>query len=103
VVEDYGSAIADFKAAVERSPTALFVQWWLAASYAQAGQIEDAEWRFEEMQMMGFEGSIASIVESGPIQHPAYLSLLKEGLRKAGGAKLKKMRSQIGTECRVRF
>jgi adenylate cyclase len=84
VVEDYQPAIADFEAAATRSPTALFVRSWLAASYAQAGQIEDAEWQFEEMQMMGFEGTIATLIDSGPIQDLGYLSILRAGLRKAG-------------------
>ena len=84
VVEDYQSATTDFEAAAERSPTALFVRSWLAASYAQAGQMEDAEWQVEEMLIMGFEGTIAIIVETQPIQDPGYLSLYKEGLRKAG-------------------
>jgi adenylate cyclase len=84
VVEDYDSAIADFESAAERSPTALFVRWWLAASYGQAGQIDDAEWQVDEMEMMGFEGTIATIIDTGPIQDSGYLSLFKEGLRKAG-------------------
>jgi TolB-like protein/class 3 adenylate cyclase/Flp pilus assembly protein TadD len=84
VVEDYESAIADFEAAAERSPTAPFVRWWLAASYAQAGQMEDAEWQVEELQLMGFEGTITTILETGHIQDPGYLSLYREGMRKAG-------------------
>jgi hypothetical protein len=84
VVEDYESAIVDFEAAAKRSPTALFVRWWLAATYAQAGQIEDAEWQVEEMQSIGFDGSISTIIDSGPIQDTGYLSLFRAGLRKAG-------------------
>jgi TolB-like protein/DNA-binding SARP family transcriptional activator len=84
VVEDYDSAITDFEAAMERSPTAIFVRYWLAASYAQVGRPDDAEWQVEEMWSIGFDGSITTITESGPIQDPGYLSLFKEGLRKAG-------------------
>jgi len=84
VLEDYDSAIADFEAAVKKNPTALFLRWMLAASYAQAGQLEDAEWQAEELQMLGFEGTLAMIVETTPIQDPGYLSLYEEGLRKAG-------------------
>jgi adenylate cyclase len=84
VIEDYESAITDFEAAAERSPTALFVWWWLAASYAQTGQLEDAEWQFEQIQMSGFDGTIATIIETGLIQEPGYLSLYKEGLRRVG-------------------
>lgn len=84
VIEDYNTAIADFEAAAKRSPTALFVRWWLAASYAQAGRMDDAEWQFEEMKTLGFKSNIATIIETQPIQDPRYLSLYKEGLRKAG-------------------
>jgi TolB-like protein/Flp pilus assembly protein TadD len=84
VVEDYDSAIADFEAAAERSPTAPFVRWWLAAAYAQAGQIEDAEWQVDELQLLGFDGTIATVVDTGPIQDPGYLALFKKGLSKAG-------------------
>jgi hypothetical protein len=84
VVEDYETAIADFELAAERSPTAPFVRWWLAASYAQAGRMEDAEWQIEELQMMGFDGTIATLIDTGPIQDHRYLALYREGLRKAG-------------------
>ncbi|MEJ2376719.1 MAG: adenylate/guanylate cyclase domain-containing protein [Pseudolabrys sp.] len=84
VVEDYDAAISDFEGAAKRSPTALFVRWWLAASYAQVGRMEDAEWQLEEMKAMGFKGNIATIIETQPIQDPRYLSVYKEGLRKAG-------------------
>jgi TolB-like protein/DNA-binding SARP family transcriptional activator len=84
VVEDYDAAIADFEAAAERSPTATFLRFWLAASYAQVGRTDDAEWQVEELEMMGVETTIATIIDSGPIQDPGYLSLFKAGLRKAG-------------------
>jgi TolB-like protein/cytochrome c-type biogenesis protein CcmH/NrfG len=84
VLRNYESAIADFEAAVERNPTALFLRWMLAASYAQAGQMEDAEWQVEELLNLGFEGTLELIVETSPIQDPRYLSLYEEGLRKAG-------------------
>lgn len=84
VVEDYESAIADFEAAAERSPTAQFVRWWLAAAYAQTGRTEDAQWQVDELYMMGFDGTIATIMDTQPIQDPAYLAVYREGLRKAG-------------------
>ena len=83
-LEDYKAAIADFEAAVERSPTAMFVRWWLAAAYAQAGQQDDAEWQIEEMQSMGFKGTVANIVATGPLQDQGYLVRYQEGLLKAG-------------------
>ena len=84
VVENYEGAIADFETAAERMPTVQFVRWWLAASYAQVGRIEDAEWQVAELDIMGFEGSIATIIETQPIQDPGYLAIYLEGLRKAG-------------------
>jgi TolB-like protein/DNA-binding SARP family transcriptional activator/Flp pilus assembly protein TadD len=84
VVEDYKSAIVDFEAAAKKSPTAHFVRFWLAAAYAQAGQMEDAEWQVDELQVMGFDGTIATIVDTGLIQDSGYLSRIKAGLRKAG-------------------
>jgi tetratricopeptide (TPR) repeat protein len=84
VTTDYEAAIADFEAAAERSPTAQFVRWWLAASYAQVGRQDDAEWQVEELHLMGFEGTIATIMDTQPIRDPDYLALYEEGLRKAG-------------------
>ena len=63
---------------------AQFVRFWLAAAYAQAGRMEDAEWQVDELMIMGFDGSVSTIVETGHILDPDYLALEKEGLRKAG-------------------
>jgi hypothetical protein len=84
VTEDYPVAIKDFEAAVERNPTALFLRWWLAAAYAQAGRQDDAEWQVVEMESMGFDSNIATIIETQPIQDPGYLEIYTEALRKAG-------------------
>lgn len=84
VTEDYPAAITDFEAAVERNPTALFLRWWLAAAYAQAGRQDDAEWQVVEMESMGFDSNITTIIETQPIQDPGYLEIYSEALRKAG-------------------
>ena len=84
VTEDYEAAIADFETAAEQSPTAQFVRFWLAASYAQVGRIDDAEWEVDELTIMGFDGTIRTIVETGNVQHAEYVALIEEGLRKAG-------------------
>jgi TolB-like protein/class 3 adenylate cyclase len=83
-LEDYPSAIADFETAAERNPRAPFVRWFFAASLAQAGQMEDAEWQVDELYLLGFEGNISTIVETQPIQDPECVKRYKEGLRKAG-------------------
>jgi adenylate cyclase len=84
MLEDYESAISDFEAAVDRSPTAHFLRWWLAASFAQLGLEDDAEWQVDELMSMGFDGSVATITETGTVHHADSLRRYKEGLRKAG-------------------
>lgn len=81
---DYRSAIADFEASRDRNPNAVFVRWLLAASYVQGGRLDDAEWEVEELGMAGFEGTIATIIETQPIQDLECLAHYRDGLRKAG-------------------
>ena len=83
-LEDYDRAIADFEKAADLNPTAQFVRIWLAAAYAQAGRIDDAEWQVDELIIMGFDGTISTIIETSLVIDPKYLELEKEGLLKAG-------------------
>ena len=84
VAEDYEKAIADYERALDRSPTAQFLRWLLAASYVQAGRQGDAEWQVEELNSMGFTGNIRTITETQPLQHPPFLKRYRAALRKAG-------------------
>jgi tetratricopeptide (TPR) repeat protein len=84
VAKDYEQAIADFEAAAERSPTAQFVRWILAAAYVEAGQQDDAEWQVDELMSMGFTGNIRTIIETQPLQHPPFMERYRKALRKAG-------------------
>jgi TolB-like protein/class 3 adenylate cyclase len=84
MTEDYDNAIDDFEKATQRSPTAMWLRWWLAMSYAQMGRKEDAEWQVDELMSMGFTGNIRTITETQAVQHPPFLKLYVEGLRKAG-------------------
>lgn len=84
MAEDYEKAIADFERAADRSPTAQFIRWWLAASYVQAGRQDDAEWQMEELTTMGFDGSIATITTTWPNWPTAFMKRYTEALRKAG-------------------
>jgi len=84
MAEDYEKAIADFERAAERSPTAQFIRWWLAASYAQVGRQDDAVWQVEELKAMGFKGSIATIIASWPNWPPSFKKRYMGAMRKAG-------------------
>jgi hypothetical protein len=56
----------------------------LAASYAQVGRQDDAEWQYEEAKSMGFKGTIATIVETQSIRDPGDMSIYMRALRKVG-------------------
>ena len=62
----------------------MFVRWWLAAAYAQAGQQDDADWQLEEMMGMGFQSTVKQLLETSVIHHPPYVERFAAGLRKAG-------------------
>ncbi|NIP27183.1 MAG: tetratricopeptide repeat protein, partial [Phycisphaerae bacterium] len=82
--EDYEAAIVDLERSSERSPTVLFVRWWLAAAYAQAGQQDDADWQLEEMMELGFNSTVKELLETSVIHHPPFVELFAAGLQKAG-------------------
>lgn len=82
---NYEAAVADLERAVERNPTAVFLRWWLAAAYAQAGRQDDAQWQVEEMRGLGFSSKVKEVVETTIlIRHPPYRESYADGLRKAG-------------------
>lgn len=81
---DYAAAVEDLSKAAERNPTVSFVRYWLAASLAQVGRIEDAEWQIEELHGMGYDMTLDQMLRENPVTFPAYRKKLIEGLRKAG-------------------
>jgi TolB-like protein/Flp pilus assembly protein TadD len=82
---DFKAAVSDLERAAEQNPTAIFVHWWLAAAYAQAGLQEEADWQIEELRVLGFDSTVDDILASNAvIHHPPYAKLFAEGLRKAG-------------------
>lgn len=84
IAGSYEKAIADLENAIDRSPTAKFLRWVLAATYAEAGQQDDAEWQVEELNSMGFTGNVRVITKTQPLQHPPFLKRYQAALRKAG-------------------
>ncbi len=82
---DFDAAVRSFLAAAEKNPTAHFTHLWLAAAYAMAGQIDNAEWELEEVSSLGGPTTLTDIVEANSIiQHRAYREAYAKGLRKAG-------------------
>ena len=82
---EYGAAAKDFQSASERNPTAVFTRLWLAASYAQAGRLDDAAWQIDEIKVLGPLPTVREAVKRNSIlRHLPYIELYAAGLRKAG-------------------
>lgn len=81
---NYNAAIADFEKAAERNPTAIFIRYWLAAAYTEAGRQDDADWQIEEMKVLGVQSTVKELVERSLLHHPPYVERFAAGLRKAG-------------------
>jgi len=82
--KNYQAAIADFEAAEERNPTITFTKWRLAAAYAQAGRIDDAEWQIDEIQNNGFNSNVDDVIRIIALQRQVDIDHYREGLVKAG-------------------
>jgi len=82
--KNYTAAIADLEAAEERNPAVTFSKWMLAAAYAQAGRIDDAEWQIEEIQNNGFNLNVDDVLRILALQRQVDIDHYREGLIKAG-------------------
>ena len=80
----YDDAIAALQRGVSSNPASERLHIWLAASYAKAGKLDDAEWEAEQVRVLNPDFSLATIAESYPFKSEADRSHLVEALRKAG-------------------
>jgi adenylate cyclase len=80
----YDDAIAALEEGLERNPTAQRLRMFLAASYAQAGRLADAEWEVAELLTLDPDFSLEHVAEVAPYQDPEPLNRLIGGARKAG-------------------
>jgi hypothetical protein len=69
---------------LERSPTSVLTRVFLAASYANADRLADAEWEVAELLTLDPGLSIGSVREWVPFTAPEPLERMVSGLRKAG-------------------
>lgn len=83
-LHEYEAAISNFKHALERNPEAQEARLWLAASYAQTGQVEEAQWQIEHIRNADAEISLDWIELALPLQDPVQRQHLTDALRKAG-------------------
>lgn len=81
---DLDKAIADLEIAVEVNPSFQNARIWLAAAYAAAGRIEDAQWQSSEILALNPDFSSSHSLWAFPIRDPAYSDRFLRDLRRAG-------------------
>ena len=77
-------AIESLEQARTRNENAVPIRLHLAASYARAGRIDDAEWEVEEIQMLNPEETISLLKTTIPLNDPQDMQMFVSDLRKAG-------------------
>jgi len=78
------AAISALEAARARNENAVPVRLHLAAAYARAGRVDDAQWEVEEVQVLSPTDTISHLRATHPIGDPELMRELVEDLRKAG-------------------
>lgn len=77
-------AIESLEQARNRNENAVPIRLHLAASYARAGRIEDAEWEVEEIQILNPKETISLLKTKIPLNDPQDMQMFVSDLRKAG-------------------
>lgn len=81
---DYQGAIENFTKALEMNPDIEESRIWLAAAYANAGDIEEAQWQLEQLKMNGRQLSLKRLEKVIPYKDPDQRKYFIDGLYKAG-------------------
>ncbi len=84
ILHQYEQAIDAFKHGIDSNPAEERLHVWLAAAYAQSGDIENASWEAEQVMTLNSEFSVARMEQSFPFQDPVDLNHFTDGLRLAG-------------------
>ena len=84
ILKRYDEAIAAFAKGVEQNPTSQRLRVWLAASYAQAGMIEDAEWEADQILLDDPDFRFGGLTHVFPFKNPADREHFNTALRKVG-------------------
>ena len=84
VLKRYREAIDAFKHGLMTNPASERLRVWLAAAYAQAGDIDQARWEMEQARIANPDISVANFRKVFPFTDEKDLELFLDGLRKAG-------------------
>jgi len=84
VLKRYPEAIRAFKDGINSNPSSERLHVWLAAAYAQSGDIPNAKWEIEQVLFKNPDLSLARMRQAFPFSDQADLEHFLDGLRKAG-------------------
>jgi TolB-like protein/DNA-binding winged helix-turn-helix (wHTH) protein/Tfp pilus assembly protein PilF len=84
VLGRYDEAIEAFERGLTSNPTSERLRVWLAATYAQAGRVDDARWEIDQVLTVNPDFSLRRLSEAFPFSDPADLERFLQGLRRAG-------------------
>jgi TolB-like protein/DNA-binding winged helix-turn-helix (wHTH) protein/Tfp pilus assembly protein PilF len=83
-MRDYEKAIENFTYALEVNPEIEEARIWLAAAYANIGDIDEASWQLEQIRMSGRDLSLQRIEKVIPFKDPEQRKAFIDSLYKAG-------------------
>ncbi len=81
---DHESAVSTLEAAYERNANFAFIKLWLAATYVQLGQRDEAEWLLTELRMSDPHVTLSHVQRAWPIADEALRRRFLNDLRAAG-------------------
>ncbi len=84
ILGHYEDAISTFRKGISSNPASERLHVWLAAAYAQAGEMDEAEWEVDQILTMNPDFSIKRVQDSFPYKYEADREHVLDGLRKAG-------------------
>ena len=84
VLRQYNEAIDAFKQGIASNPASERLHVWLAASYAQSGDLDNAAWEADNILASNPDFSVARMEEAFPFKDPAEIKHFVDGLRLAG-------------------
>ena len=84
VLHQYKEALGAFQSGLDSNPAAERLHVWMAATYAQDGDIDNASWEAELVMSSNPNFSVARMEKAFPFKDPAELKHFTDGLRQAG-------------------
>lgn len=83
-MREYDKAIENFTYALDANPEIEESRIWLAAAYANVGELDEASWQLDQVRMSGSDLSLQRIENVIPFKDPEQRKLFIDSLYKAG-------------------